>query len=553
VTEASGAARAEDPARARAEDPARARAEDPARARTEDPARARPRRAPWLLAFIAFFLAAGAWSVAAPYDGTPDEEDHVLRAAGVAAGQVAPPPVNAVRGGGAFQTVPRSLVRPNCFYFKSEVSAACAAPPGGDATPVRVASAAGRYHPLYYALVGWPLRLWPDWTGILLARLVSAALSAALLATALVDAARWSRHRLVAAGVLAAATPMTAHMAGAVNPNGLEIAAGVAFFAAAVPLLYEPAAARSRALLWHAGVAALALATLRAAGPLWLVVGAVALLFPFRLATLRGLWAWRAARWWLLAVGLAIVASLAWTRAFKTTELGDFTGGRHWSGSQAVRLVLDYWREYADEMVGVTSWLDARMPAVAYTVWQGAVAALLVGGFLLAGAAGRWRLTALAAGGLGVPLAIQVAGANRYGFITQGRYLLPIAVGLPVLATFLIARYGLPADKSRSLLRLYALALLPVHALCLLVTMVRWQHGITRYTGLRVLLDPFAGNWRPPLGSAVPVLAEVAGLALLGWLVGWSRGLAPERPEPPGVPDRDSGEGSAEQVAVSAA
>src|SRR6266542_4465101 len=258
--------------------------------------------------------------------------------------------------------VHRSLVRDRCWQFVSRKPAGCVPEPGGDRTPVRAISGAGRYHPIYYAVVGLPLRLWPDWTGVLLARLISGALCAALFGTALMDALRWTRHRLMAVAVLVGVSPMATHMASAVNPSGVEIAAGVAFFAAAVPLLYAPGAERSRTLLWHVGVAALALAVLRAGGPLWVVGSVAALLLPLRWAKLRQRWAWRPVRWWMLVVGLAMVGSLIWTALFKTTNLGDFTHGQRLSLAQAIGTEVDIWREYADEMVGVMAWLDARMP-----------------------------------------------------------------------------------------------------------------------------------------------------------------------------------------------
>src|SRR5690242_13724915 len=112
------------------------------------------------------------WAIAAPYNGTPDEIDHIIRAVGVVQGQVAPTPARAVRGSGAYQTVPRGLVRDNtCWIFKPGVSAACAPGPGSDRTPVVAGSGAGRYFPAYYALVGLPLRLWPGLPGLYLARL----------------------------------------------------------------------------------------------------------------------------------------------------------------------------------------------------------------------------------------------------------------------------------------------------------------------------------------------------------------------------------------------
>jgi hypothetical protein len=466
------------------------------------------------MAFLGFFLLIGAWSVAAPFDGTPDEREHIIRAAGVAAGQVAPPPSVAVRGGGAFQNVPESLVRDNCWKHKPQRSAACADDPGGEDKDIRVGTGAGRYHPMYYAVVGGPLVLAPNWAGVLIARLISAALCAAFLANALTDAMRWSRFRLMAVGVFAAVTPMAVHMGSAINPSGVEIAAGVAFFAAAIPLLYAPGGLRSRSLLWHTGLAALALVTLRAAGPLWLAISAAALLLPLQWRLVQTLWRRAGVRWWILGIGVAAIASAVWTVAFKATYMGDFTRGRHLSTGQAIRELLERWRRWTDEMVGVMSWLDTTLPAPMYMIWEFLVASLIVWGFVLATRAGRWRLAALAAAGVVVPSLMQLSYVNEFGFITQGRYMLPVLCGVPLLAAFLIAEYGLPADKSRAVLRVFIVMLLPIHLLSLAYTMVRWQHGLPPNGGLKVL-NPLAGSWHPPLGSALPLLASIAGLLLV--------------------------------------
>ena len=136
-----------------------------------------PRRV-LLLAFLGFFLTIGAWSVAAPYSGSPDEVDHAVRAAGVVSGQIAPEPTAAKRGSGAFQTVPAGLVPRNlgCWIHKASINVSCAQGPSANRTLVQQATGAGRYQPLYYAAVGGPLRLWPGQPGLILARLISAAL-----------------------------------------------------------------------------------------------------------------------------------------------------------------------------------------------------------------------------------------------------------------------------------------------------------------------------------------------------------------------------------------
>jgi hypothetical protein len=501
------------------------------------------KRTGWLLAFLGFFLVTGAWAVAAPYNAYPDEQDHILRAAGVAAGQVAVEPAAAVRGGGAFQEVPRSLVRDDkCWLFKPAQDAGCAAEPGGDATRERAGSGAGRYHPIYYAVVGWPLDLWPNWTGVLLARLISAALAAALLATALVDAVRWSRHGLMLVGVIVASTPMAAHMSGAVNPSGVEIAAGIALFSAAVPLLYRAEADRSRSLLWHVGIAGFALATLRAAGPLWLVVSAAVLLLVRPWRKNRELLRWRPFQWLVAVLVATMAGSAAWTLIFKTTYMGDFTGGRHWSLGQLIWTEMQKQRPLIDQMVGVLSWLDTRLPEPVYLIWQFAVAGLVLVGFVRASAVGRWRLALLTAAGFGVPFALEVRYANQYGFISQGRYLLPMLVGVPILAAFLLQEREQVQDQAeeqrlaRTLRRLYVL-LLPLHLVALVITMVRWQSGLPASIGFRSL-NPITGDWLPRLGPVTPLVAMAAGLVLLGWLMCSDRPLLPSAPTAAGAPPR---------------
>ena len=172
----------------------------------------------WPLAFLVFFLMCASWVFASPYDGTPDEVRHIIRAAGVVQGQIFARPAAAAGVGntGAYQTVPKGLVQGQapistynyCYHWIPSRSAACAPVPGrGGKAPTTVITGAGRYNPVYYAAVGEPLVRWPDWTGILLARLTSAALCAAFLASAWLSCLGWRRSRLLIAGLLVAATP----------------------------------------------------------------------------------------------------------------------------------------------------------------------------------------------------------------------------------------------------------------------------------------------------------------------------------------------------------
>lgn len=496
---------------------------------TEPPAgqgEAATRRAPlgarwWLGGFAVLFLLFAAWSLAAPYDGTPDEYAHVVRAAGVAGGQIAPRPVAAVQGAGAFQVVPAGLVRKTeCWKLHPKVPASCARPPGSDRTPRRVATPAGRYQPGYYALVGLPLRLWPGMPGLLLARLISAAASAALLAAALQAILRYSRHRFMLAGFLVVVTPIAAQMASAINPNGLEIAAAIALFAAGIPLIRGGLPTVPRGLLALAGTSALVLAILRTPGPLYLAVALAGLALPVRLASLRRLAAAPPVRRWAIVVTAGALASSAWVLLMHETALGTYRYGRLYRYGQALMLVIDRWRAYLDEMVGVTAWLDTRMAMPAYLLWETAALTLVVAAVVVGARADRWRLAILVAGGAGIPTLTQLIYVRRTGFIIQGRYLLPVLAGVVLLSTFILERRAFGVALCARLTRMIAVVLVPIHLVSLVYTMARWQSGLPAVGGFGPLrLNPFAGSWHPVVGSVTPLLLEAAGLSALIVLV----------------------------------
>jgi len=500
------------------------------------PARIPPHRrglALFGVAFVAYFLVIAGWALAAPYDASSDEHEHVYRAAGVARGEFAPEPAAAVRGGGAFQTVPAGLVRDQdmCWQFNQEETAACARPPSGDRTPTRVGSGAGRYFPAYYAAVGVPLAYLPGWPGVYLARLIGGAAGAALLAGALVAAMRYSRHRLMVGGLLIAVTPTAMQFLSAVNPNGLEIAAGVAFFAAILPLTLGPAGRNGTAeedggppvgLVALAGSSAIALAVLRPTGLLFLAAACVAFLLPFRRDMLGRLWASTAVRWWSAALTVTAIAAVVWTIVMRSADFGSWYAPElPYSRGQAAVEVFRRWGDWLEQAIAVFDWLGLRVPPPLYVLWEIAAGALLLVALAFGGWVDRWRLFAVFGGAVLAPSALQALFANDNGFITQGRYVLPILAGVVLLAAFVLDERDFPAVAARSLTRLILLVAIPIQALCLVFMMARWQRGMPPSGRLRPsFLNPFTGDWHPPVGSLLPLFAGLLGLGVLA-AIGW--------------------------------
>ncbi|MBO1413411.1 DUF2142 domain-containing protein [Streptomyces sp. FH025] len=486
-------------------------------------------RRTWWTAFIGFFLVCAGWALAAPYDASPDEREHIVRAVGVARGEFAPKPEAAGGGTGAFQHVPASIVRDNCWWFDPTKSAACAKEPGGDQQIERVGTRAGRYNPLYYALVGWPMALWPNWLGLTLARLVSAALVSALLASAAHALVAWTRHRVAAAGVLVAVTPITAHLAGSINPNGIEIAAGVALIAALIPTMLDPEQPLRRAAMVQIGIAGAVLMTVRSLGPLWAAVIVGIMLIPAKRERLKQLLRFRPAWWAAGTLFLTGAAGALWTVVMKASEMMPVQVPPGITVPKAIRYeVIVRWPEYFTELVGVPSWLDTRLPGTAYYLWFLAIGCLVLPAVAFGTWSDRWRVFAFFLAPFGAITLSDAMEAHKVGFAAQGRYMLPVVVGVPLLAAFVIGqRGGLSPARSASLVRTVALVVLPLQLAFLAYTMIRWQAGVGNSVDYTPL-NPLSGTWHPPTGSATALLTGVAGCLVLGYWAWTSTGRRAE-------------------------
>ena len=97
--------------------------------------------------------------------------------------------------------------------------------------------------------------------------------------------------------------------------------------------------------------------------------------------------------------------------------------------------------------------------------------------------------------------------------------------GVMLMSAYILEERVFDAARSRSVTRLFVLALLPLDFFCLVLMMVRWQRGLPQPFGL-LWMNPFAGPWHPVVGSATVVAVSVAGLVALGWLV-WREASTP--------------------------
>ena len=407
-----------------------------------------PRRV-WTVSFVIFFALGAAWSVSTPVGGSPDEHAHVIRAAAVVRGQIegkqvmVPHVVGGIEGDFAETGVQlpswyQELKDVNaCYVFQSEKPAACAPALSDSKQIIQVTTAAGRYNPAYYLAVGWPSLFVPGEAGLYLMRLISAAICAALVASAVLSAAEWRRRSVPVLAVVVSATPMALFMFGVVNPSGPEIAAGILTWSTVLPLLMTPDPKLLTRRLARLGVGALVLVSIRPLGIIWFGAAVAAALLLQERSALRAVLRRRSARLWAGCTALVTVAALLWTRAHPDNSVIKVQGTL--TPMLAARKTFDNSLLYVKQMVGYFGWLDAQSPAATLLVWSAVVVMLAL--LALCFARGREAVAVLGmtAGLVIVPVAAQTA-QSELGMVWQGRYLLPFAVGLPLMSAAICAK-----------------------------------------------------------------------------------------------------------------
>jgi hypothetical protein len=112
-----------------------------------------------------------------------------------------------------------------------------------------------------------------------------------------------------------------------------------------------------------------------------------------------------------------------------------------------------------------------------------------------------------------VPSVLEAIRINQYGWINQGRYFLPMLIGVPFLAAVAISRHRFGGILD-GLTRVSALALAPLQVFVLDWVMMRYQSGLPGPQQAPAL-NPLDGAWHPAVGSPTPLVVAALGAALL--------------------------------------
>jgi hypothetical protein len=505
---------------------------------------ATPRRV-WWTSFLLVTLLSAMWGLAnAPFAG-PDEYVHVIRAHALVHGELTGDTASArlkqeLRQRGERTDVltvraPQIYVGGICFAFRPDTSAACLSF-AGSRHDTDAAIYTARHPPAYYALVG--IATWLERPGpgvVYLMRFIGALITGAFVATAITAIRRSTEPRLVAVGLLFAFTPMVLFVSGVVNPSVPEIAASLALWACGIALVAGSRERVDNRLVTAVGIAGCTLALSRQLGPLWIALIALALLGMTNRQALSNLFRSGWARLWAALVVASSVAQLAWDALVKPLDVASSGGRRQFDTSEVLRNAFGATFRRTREMIGIFGWIDTPAPTLTWLPWIAMVGFL----FFLVVLWGRRRdvriLIGLLVATIVLPALIE---STQYGTaggsIWQGRYTLPLAVGIPLVATTALAA----TERGRQIVT--KRFLLTAGVIACVAQILAFAQNLRRYTvgyngEIQYWKHP---EWSPPVS---PLLLTIAyAIVFIGFVsylfaVGRSQMPAGADPESPTV------------------
>jgi hypothetical protein len=483
----------------------------------------------WLTSFVLVTLLSGLWVIANPLYAGPDEPAHVIKAVAVDHGQLTGKELSPrlremfrdERQDFEMVRVPAiygTAISTTCFTYEPDIPANCL-DFSGSTKEVDDATYVARHPPPYYAVVG--IASWigtPGSGAVYLMRFLSVVMTSALIATAITALRRSTVPRLVAVGVAFAITPMVLFVTGVVNPSALEIAAAVTVWVCGLVLICRAHERIDNWLVAGTGIGACAMALSRQLAPLWLALIGVTLLGFANRTALRNLVRSNWARLWALLVVASTMAQVLWNVVVKPLDVS--AEGRppmHLATGDILEIVTgrSFFRYH--EMIGVFGWGDTPTPALTWIPWTAGIVFLVFAAVLWVSRRQLLMVLALLAAVIVVPIVIESTTYNEGGGVNwQGRYTLPLAVGVPILAAVALGT----TERGRQLVT--SRFMLGIGVVVGVGQLLAFAQNLRRYTvgyngDLQFWKDPL---WSPPVAALVLTIAfGVAVSAFLWWLL----------------------------------
>jgi hypothetical protein len=449
--------------------------------------------------FVGVLLSQLVWAWSTPPFRGVDEIDHVFRAASVARGDIRATELPA-DGRGALGEVPPGLVRDaqrQCLALEYDGRSNCiperTLPNGNE----MIASSAAPYSPVVYAVIGTLAKPWDGVTALFVMRGIACVLNALILAAAAWCLMCGSRTAWPITGLVLGLTPMAIYTTMVPSPNGVELASATLLWCALLGLQRAEGRLQGR-LFAAAGLAGVVLGSVRLTGPIFilLIVGTVAAVDLGRTLDIVRT-RWRAA----LMVALLTVAATAYQV--------------YWMLTQPPVSALDSRRPFdlgvilGQVLLWVFQWIGAfplrgePTSSLTYIACGVAFVAVFVEAFRRGDRVRRIAVVVVVLCLL-LPFVYTLLTFTSKGTFWQGRYALPFACGLPLLAGWV-----LDAAPPRAPLSKVAERMLPF-AFCL-------AQGIA----LCGVVGKQKANWPEHHGLGAPPILLLVGLTAVASVLVW--------------------------------
>lgn len=459
-----------------------------------------------------------------PLGAAPDEPDQMVQAAAVVRGQYDGPQIEDRDGRTAFGligivSVPKWVAnidnQPGCFLRRPNVSAGCSPGVGNATRTVPTGTQFSKYPPLYYSIVGIPSLLSTGSEAFYGMRITAALIDSLLIAMGLFLLARYHPRRLVFLGAMVALSPMVLFLTAIVNSSGLEISAGFVAWCGGLCVVERTVIPRALAILTALAFVVLVLS--RPISPVNAGVIIVVLGTFIGWTRCRALLSERSFRPLWIAVLIAMVVAAVGFLVIGMPTLLGVPERPPLSAFGSVWLTLRLTGDRLRQCIGDFGWLDTPAPTLVVVAWTTAAVGLLGYGLAVSRRCRR-AIPLLALGILVMPVIFESPQINAVRPYWEGRYWLPLVMGLPLVASAIKTR----SAQIRPALAPLKLAGFVITGLILgiaqiaafLTALHRYETGLGAKPGSPV-------QWTPPGGTVLVVTLFVIGQMLLLNFLTW--------------------------------